>query len=167
MTIRKRWVHGIRRRKKLRWLIGPRYSEFDKLRRNLSRTFPSSEAAMPELPPKSVICKHIHHQALPTPYSVLQRLIGFFQRDSSQSLSRSGEKAWLTFSSTVSFHDSSSFTPYGVLVLTCFDQLCPTQPGVLCISRPQGIYILLTIGMGAENPARRFMYNLMDTRVHA
>ncbi|KAF1992608.1 PX-domain-containing protein [Aulographum hederae CBS 113979] len=34
-----------------------RYSEFDKLRKNLLRTFPLSEAAIPELPRKSVISR--------------------------------------------------------------------------------------------------------------
>lgn len=37
--------------------IRKRYSEFDDLRRKLLQTFPNSEAAMPPLPPKSVISK--------------------------------------------------------------------------------------------------------------
>lgn len=38
-------------------VIRKRYSEFDELRRRLVQTFPHSEAAMPELPPKSRIWK--------------------------------------------------------------------------------------------------------------
>ncbi|KAK1764821.1 Phox homologous domain-containing protein [Phialemonium atrogriseum] len=37
--------------------ICKRYSEFDDLRRRLMQTFPNFKAAMPELPPKSVISK--------------------------------------------------------------------------------------------------------------
>ncbi|KAH6669421.1 Phox homologous domain-containing protein [Halenospora varia] len=37
--------------------IRKRYSEFDDLRHKLLQTFPYSEAAMPPLPPKSVISK--------------------------------------------------------------------------------------------------------------
>jgi len=37
--------------------IRKRYSEFDDLRDKLLQTFPLSEAAMPQLPPKSVISK--------------------------------------------------------------------------------------------------------------
>jgi hypothetical protein len=37
--------------------IRKRYSEFDDLRHRLLQTFPNSEAAMPSLPPKSVISK--------------------------------------------------------------------------------------------------------------
>jgi hypothetical protein len=37
--------------------IRKRYSEFDDLRDKLLQTFPYSEAAMPPLPPKSVISK--------------------------------------------------------------------------------------------------------------
>jgi hypothetical protein len=37
--------------------IRKRYSEFDDLRNKLLQTFPYSEAAMPALPPKSVISK--------------------------------------------------------------------------------------------------------------
>lgn len=37
--------------------IRKRYSEFDELRERLLETFPRSTAAMPELPPKSVISK--------------------------------------------------------------------------------------------------------------
>jgi len=37
--------------------IRKRYSEFDDLRHRLLQTFPNSEAAMPPLPPKSVISK--------------------------------------------------------------------------------------------------------------
>jgi len=37
--------------------IRKRYSEFDDLRNKLLQTFPNSEAAMPPLPPKSVISK--------------------------------------------------------------------------------------------------------------
>ncbi|TAQ90103.1 hypothetical protein B7494_g1519 [Chlorociboria aeruginascens] len=37
--------------------IRKRYSEFDDLRQKLLQTFPNSEAAMPELPPKSLISK--------------------------------------------------------------------------------------------------------------
>ncbi len=33
-----------------------RYSEFDQLRQKLVQTFPNSAAAMPQLPPKSIIC---------------------------------------------------------------------------------------------------------------
>jgi hypothetical protein len=36
-----------------------RYSEFDELRRKLMQTFPLSKAALPELPPKSSICKSL------------------------------------------------------------------------------------------------------------
>lgn len=39
------------------WLTFPRYSEFDDLRNKLLITFPHSEAAMPPLPPKSIVCK--------------------------------------------------------------------------------------------------------------
>jgi len=35
--------------------IRKRYSEFDKLRDNLTLTFPNSEAALPKLPPKSLL----------------------------------------------------------------------------------------------------------------
>ena len=34
-----------------------RYSEFDRLRKNIVRTFPQSEGSLPPLPPKSIICK--------------------------------------------------------------------------------------------------------------
>lgn len=37
--------------------IRKRYSEFDDLRWRLIQTFPSFEAAVPELPPKSLISK--------------------------------------------------------------------------------------------------------------
>jgi hypothetical protein len=37
--------------------IRKRYSEFDDLRHKLLQTFPYSQAAMPPLPPKSVISK--------------------------------------------------------------------------------------------------------------
>jgi hypothetical protein len=37
--------------------IRKRYSEFDDFRRRLMETFPGFEAAVPELPPKSVISK--------------------------------------------------------------------------------------------------------------
>jgi hypothetical protein len=37
--------------------IRKRYSEFDEFRSRLIRTFPNFEAAVPELPPKSVISK--------------------------------------------------------------------------------------------------------------
>lgn len=37
--------------------IRKRYSEFDDLRRRLIMTFPNFEAAVPVLPPKSVISK--------------------------------------------------------------------------------------------------------------
>jgi len=37
--------------------IRKRYSEFDDLRCRLMRTFPNFEAAVPELPPKSLISK--------------------------------------------------------------------------------------------------------------
>jgi len=37
--------------------IRKRYSEFDDLRRRLVQTFPNFEAAVPVLPPKSVISK--------------------------------------------------------------------------------------------------------------
>lgn len=37
--------------------IRKRYSEFDDLRENLVKTFPNFEAAVPPLPPKSVISK--------------------------------------------------------------------------------------------------------------
>ena len=37
--------------------IRKRYSEFDDLRNKLYQTFPYSEAAMPPLPPKSLISK--------------------------------------------------------------------------------------------------------------
>jgi hypothetical protein len=37
--------------------IRKRYSEFDEFRRRLLDTFPGFEAAVPELPPKSVISK--------------------------------------------------------------------------------------------------------------
>ncbi len=37
--------------------IRKRYSEFDDLRRRLVQTFPNFEAAVPILPPKSVISK--------------------------------------------------------------------------------------------------------------
>lgn len=36
-----------------------RYSEFDDLRNKLLITFPHSEAAMPPLPPKSIVCRSI------------------------------------------------------------------------------------------------------------
>ncbi|KZF26137.1 PX-domain-containing protein [Xylona heveae TC161] len=38
-------------------MIRKRYSEFDELRRKLLETFPTSEAALPPLPPKSVISR--------------------------------------------------------------------------------------------------------------
>ena len=37
--------------------IRKRYSEFDEFRWRLMRTFPGFEAAVPELPPKSIISK--------------------------------------------------------------------------------------------------------------
>lgn len=37
--------------------IRKRYSEFDEFRRQLVQSFPNSEAAMPALPPKSVISR--------------------------------------------------------------------------------------------------------------
>lgn len=37
--------------------IRKRYSEFDDFRWRLIRTFPNFEAAVPELPPKSIISK--------------------------------------------------------------------------------------------------------------
>ena len=33
-----------------------RYSEFDRLRKCLGRTFPDSKGSLPALPPKSVVC---------------------------------------------------------------------------------------------------------------
>lgn len=44
-------------------LIMIRYSEFEDLRRKLLATYPASEAAMPSLPPKSVVrerCPYYH-----------------------------------------------------------------------------------------------------------
>ena len=38
-------------------LSASRYSEFDDLRTKLLLTFPNSNAAMPPLPPKSLICE--------------------------------------------------------------------------------------------------------------
>jgi hypothetical protein len=40
--------------------IRKRYSEFDDLRRRLITTFPNFEAAVPTLPPKSVVWKFQH-----------------------------------------------------------------------------------------------------------
>jgi hypothetical protein len=72
---------------------------------------------------------------------------------------------------------SISMALHRVLVLTCFHQLCRPEPGVLCISRAQGVYILLTpdfqLILEAEksptmgNQPRCFSYDLMDTRIDA
>lgn len=53
-------VHLLRLNRRRTWLNGDRYSEFQDLRRKLLITFPNAEAAMPPLPPKSVIreCSH-------------------------------------------------------------------------------------------------------------
>lgn len=45
------------------WLNGDRYSEFQDLRRKLLITFPNAVAAMPPLPPKSVIRECFHLRA--------------------------------------------------------------------------------------------------------
>jgi len=37
--------------------IKKRYSQFDKLREHLVKTFPNSVAALPPLPPKTMLCK--------------------------------------------------------------------------------------------------------------
>jgi hypothetical protein len=37
--------------------VRKRYSEFDEFRRQLVQSFPNSEAAMPSLPPKSMISR--------------------------------------------------------------------------------------------------------------
>jgi len=55
MIIRKRYAL-IRRQYEELLVHYYRYSEFDGLRKNLIRTFPLSEAAIPELPRKSVVC---------------------------------------------------------------------------------------------------------------
>jgi hypothetical protein len=40
--------------------IRKRYSEFDECRRRLVQTFPNFEAAVPPLPPKSLIARFSH-----------------------------------------------------------------------------------------------------------
>jgi len=71
-------------------LLSPsRYSEFDKLRRNLVKTFPRSEASIPPLPRKSVVRK-------------LNSLTGCnlfthcVEVNSRKTFSKSGEKVYLT-----------------------------------------------------------------------
>ena len=46
-------------------LILHRYSDFDDLRKKLSTTFPNSNAALPPLPPKSMLCEY--HKSMKDP----------------------------------------------------------------------------------------------------
>lgn len=67
-----------------------RYSEFDKLRRNLVKTFPRSEASIPPLPRKSVVRKlnFLTERNLFTHY---------VEVNSRKTSLKSGEKVYLTF----------------------------------------------------------------------
>ena len=55
-------------------IILDRYSEFEDLRRKLSATYPSSEGAMPSLPPKSVVREQYPYFLFSAVYAILTKL---------------------------------------------------------------------------------------------
>ena len=71
-------------------LSASRYSEFDDLRTKLLLTFPNSNAAMPPLPPKSLICES-RPVLLPSSSADLDKI------SSALIFWRNAESVWPTF----------------------------------------------------------------------
>lgn len=100
--------------------IRKRYSEFDEFRGRLIRTFPNFEAAVPELPPKSVISK-FRPSFLSKRRAGLQYFLKYVYR---------GPWPWYLLL-------------YRRTRLTLVTQLHFVEPGVLRVSRPQGVPIFM------------------------